>query len=120
MKGYPYSKVSEEAGFSISKHGAHRIVKVWKAEQRIEGAPRPGRPEKYPDTDVTQGLIDASEADPEATLEDTANDLVLNVAPAMDISAKTAGRCLRSQNYYSFTMQVEGNLEEKDKHQNMQ
>ena len=49
------------------------------------------------DTDVTQGLIDASEADPEATLEDTASDPLLNVAPAIDISAKIAGRPLRSQ-----------------------
>ena len=64
-KSYPYSKISEEAGFSISKHGAHRIVKVWEDEQRIKNA---GRPEKYPDTDVTQGLMDASEADPKATL----------------------------------------------------
>ena len=30
---------------------------------------RPGRPEKCRDTDVAQGLIDASEADPKATLE---------------------------------------------------
>ena len=76
---------------------------MWEDEQRIENAPRPGRPEKYSDADVTQGLIDASEADPEATLEDTANELVLNAAPAIDISAKTAGRYLRSQNYYSKT-----------------
>ena len=31
--GYPYSKISEEACFSISKHGAHQIVKVWEDEQ---------------------------------------------------------------------------------------
>ena len=39
-KGYPYSKVS---GLSISRYGAHRM----------EDAPRPGRPEGYPDIDVT-------------------------------------------------------------------
>ena len=75
--GYPYSKISKEAGFSISKHGAHQTVKVWEDEQRMENVPRPGHPEKYPDTDVTQRLINASEAGPEATLEGITNDQVL-------------------------------------------
>ena len=118
-KGYPYSKISEEAGFSISKYGAHRIVKIWEDEKRVENIPRPGRPEKYSEIDVTQNLINASEADPEATLEDITNDPALNVAPAIDISAKTAGRRLRSQDYYSFTMQVEESLL-KDKQQRVQ
>ena len=119
-KGHPYSKIGEEAGFPVSKHSAHRIVKVWEDEQRLEDAPRPGRPEKYPDTDLAQVLKDASQADPEATLEDITNDPVLNLAPAIDISAKTAGRRLRSQDYYSFTMRVEENLGEKDKRQRVQ
>ena len=93
-KGYPYSKISEEAGFSISKYGAHRIVKIWEDEKRVENIPRPGRPEKYPDIDVTRSLINASEADPEATLEDITNSPALNVTPVIDISAKTAGRRL--------------------------
>ena len=38
----------------------------------------------------------------------------------IDISAKTAGRRLRSQNYYSFTMRAEENLEEKEKQQCVQ
>ena len=70
----------------------------------MENVPRPGHPRKYRDTNATQCLIDASEADPEATFEGITNVLVLNVAPAIDISAKTAGRRLRSRDYYSFTM----------------
>ena len=53
--------------------------------------------------------------DPEVTLKDITNNLALNVTPVIDISAKTAGRRLRSHDYYSFTMRVEENLEEKDK-----
>ena len=53
----------------------------------MENATRPSRPKKYPDTDVAQGLIDASEADPEAALEGITNN-PLNVAPAVDISAR--------------------------------
>ena len=49
---------------------------MWEDEQQI------GRPEKYPDTDVTQGLI---EADPEATLKGITSDPGLDVALAMDI-----------------------------------
>ena len=75
--GYPYSKISEEAGFLISKYGVYQIVKVWEDEQRMENVPRPGHPEKYPDTDVTQRLINASEAGPDATLEGITNDQVL-------------------------------------------
>ena len=101
------------------KYGAHRIVKIWEDKKRVENIPRPGRPEKYSEIDVTQNLINASEADPEATLKDITNDPALNVAPAIDISAKTAGRRLRSQDYYSFTMQVEESLL-KDKQQRVQ
>ena len=93
-KCYPYSKIGEKAGFSVSKGGAHRIVNVWEDERRVGNAPRPGRPEKCPGIDVTQSLINAGEADPEAILEDITDDPALNVAPAIDISAKTAGRHL--------------------------
>ena len=98
----------------------YQIVKIWEDEKRVENIPRPGRPEEYSDIDVTQSLINVSEAGLEATLEDIINDPALNVAPAIDISAKTAGRRLRSQDYYSFTMRVEENLEEKDKQQRVQ
>ena len=119
-KGYPYSKIGEETDFSVSKGGAHRIVKVWEDEQRVGNTPRPGRPEKYPNTDATQSLINASQAGPEATPEDITNDPALNVAPAIDISAKTSGRHLRSHDYCSFTIRVEENIEEKDKQQHVQ
>ena len=58
--------------------------------------------ETHPDAGVTQGLIDAGEASPGATLED---DPGLNVAPAIDI-----GRCLRSQDYCSLGRRISSNV----------